>query len=131
MSRVVHFEIHAKDPDKMQKFYEDAFGWKMKEMGPEFGNYRVIDTGKEPMGINGGMNSVPNHTPQDGQPINAFVCIVGVDDIEKAVKKVEAAGGKITEKIMDMPTVGKLAYAKDPEGNLFGIIQPAPMPNQM
>lgn len=28
---------------------------------------------------------------------------------------------------MDVLTVGLLAYAKDPEGNLFGILQPDPM----
>lgn len=126
MSRVVHFEIHAKDQDKMQKFYEDAFGWGFTTMGSEMGNYRVIITGEEAIGINGGMNAMPTHTPVDGQPINAFVCIIGVEDIAASVEKVKAAGGIITENIMDVPTVGKLAYCKDPEGNLFGIIQPDP-----
>ena len=99
----------------------------MNHTGPEFGNYRVIMTGSEPIGINGGMNPVPTHTPQEGQPINAFVCLVGVKDIAESVEKVKGAGGIIKENIMDVPTVGKLAYCKDPEGNLFGIIEPLPM----
>lgn len=127
MSRVVHFEIHAKDQDRLEKFYGEAFGWTMTHAGPEFGNYRVIMTGSEPMGINGGMNAVPNHAPQEGQPINAFVCLIGVQDIVESVEKVKSAGGVIAENIMDVPTVGKLAYCKDPEGNLFGIIQPDPI----
>ena len=47
MNRVVHFEIHAKDLDRTQKFYEDVFGWTITDMGPQMGNYRVVETGKE------------------------------------------------------------------------------------
>jgi predicted enzyme related to lactoylglutathione lyase len=125
MSKVVHFEIHAKDQVKMQKFYEEAFGWKFTNMGPKMGNYLVIETGKKAdIGIGGGMNSVPTHTVKDGEPINAFVSIIGVEDIVESVEKVKTAGGKVVEEIIDMPTVGKIAYCKDPEGNLFGIIEP-------
>ncbi|MFA6094414.1 MAG: VOC family protein [Candidatus Paceibacterota bacterium] len=136
MNKIIHFEIHAKDQDRIQKFYEDAFGWKIKDLGPEMGQYRlidtgpVVDTGTETMGINGGMSLVPSHEPVDGQSVNAFVCIVGVNDILESVEKVKNAGGIITEDVMDMPTIGKLAYCKDPEGNLFGIIEPVPMTEQ-
>jgi uncharacterized protein len=34
MNRVAHFEIHAKDLDKAQKFYADVFGWKITDLGP-------------------------------------------------------------------------------------------------
>ena len=27
---VVHFEIHGEDGAKLQKFYGDAFGWKVE-----------------------------------------------------------------------------------------------------
>jgi predicted enzyme related to lactoylglutathione lyase len=127
MSRVVHFEIHAKDQDKVQKFYEGAFGWEFKNLGPEMGNYRVVTTGTEAIGINGGMNSVPSHAPADGQPINAFVCIIGVGDIAETLQEIKAAGGTVTENVMDVPTIGKLAYCKDVEGNLFGVLQPVEM----
>jgi predicted enzyme related to lactoylglutathione lyase len=33
MNRVVHFEIHASDVEKMKKFYTDVFGWEMQQMG--------------------------------------------------------------------------------------------------
>ena len=42
MSRVVHFEIHAKDLDKMQQFYHDVFGWEIQDLGPQMGNYRLV-----------------------------------------------------------------------------------------
>ncbi|MFA6254292.1 MAG: VOC family protein [Candidatus Paceibacterota bacterium] len=36
-NRVIHFEIHARDPVKMAKFYENVFGWEIKEWTPPDG----------------------------------------------------------------------------------------------
>ncbi|MGZ7109599.1 MAG: VOC family protein, partial [Methanobacterium sp.] len=30
MSKVIHFEIPAEDPERAIKFYEDVFGWKIE-----------------------------------------------------------------------------------------------------
>jgi predicted enzyme related to lactoylglutathione lyase len=130
MNRVAHFEIHAKNMDKMQKFYQDVFGWKIKDMGPKMGNYRMVTTGKDKPGekwpgINGGLNPRQGALPKKGQPVNAFVCTVGVEDIDKMLKKITASGGSVAVKKMEIPgDIGTLAYCKDPEGNLFGLLQP-------
>jgi predicted enzyme related to lactoylglutathione lyase len=29
MSRIMHFEINADDPDRAVEFYQSAFGWKI------------------------------------------------------------------------------------------------------
>jgi len=50
MNRVVHFEVHAVDLDKMQKFYESVFGWQIEDLGPQMGNYRLVNTGKDEAG---------------------------------------------------------------------------------
>jgi uncharacterized protein len=141
MNRVVHFEIHAEDLERAEKFYADAFGWTMNQMGGEYGNYVVVVTGPGPdemagskvtmenVGINGGMMKGNAPRPPKGVGPGAFVCIVGVDDIDVAMKKVEAAGGKPHTDKMDVPNVGQLRYYEDTEGNVFGIIQPV-MPAQ-
>ena len=41
------------------------------------------------------------------------------------LEKVEAAGGKKVHGPNEIPGVGVHAYCADPEGNLFGILQPA------
>ena len=133
MNRVVHFEIHASNVEKSKKFYTDVFGWEMQQMGSEFQNYVVIKNGpgmdeldklaKDP-GINGGMMERKGPAPTDGQAVNAFVCIIGVDDIDTYYEKAKAAGGSVALEKMDVPGVGKLAYFKDPDGNLFGMLQP-------
>lgn len=134
-NRVVHFEIHAKDMDKMEKFYKNVFGWEFQHAGEDFGGYRVIVTGKPPKGeegnlkwagINGGLTPRQGDLPTDGQAVNAFVNIVGVKNIDATIKKLEAAGATLANAKMEVPTVGLLAYYKDPEGNLFGVIQPFP-----
>ncbi len=124
-NRVVHFEIEASDPKRARKFYEEAFGWKMDEQGPDMGNYIVVTTGdmKEPGGINGGIYKTMNGK----KDVNAYRCVIGVDDIHQAMEDVKAAGGKILdEKVTDIPKVGLFVPAEDSEGNKFSLLQPSP-----
>ncbi len=128
-NRVIHFEVHAKDQDATQKFYETVFGWQIQDMGPKMGNYRLITTGKDMPGekwpgINGGMNPRKGDIPKGGDAVNAFVCTIGVDDIDAYIEKVKKAGGTLATDTMDVPEVGKLIYCKDLDGNLFGMLQP-------
>lgn len=58
MPRVVHFEVHADDPERAANFYSGVFGWELaKWEGPQ--DYWLITTGPddEP-GINGGWCNV-------------------------------------------------------------------------
>lgn len=138
MNRVVHFEIQADDIERAKKFYSSVFGWEMQQMGEEFGGYVVIKTGPGPddiakggvrmedLGINGGMMKRNAPLPEDGKSPNAYTCIIAVDNIDAYIQKVDAAGGKPQTEKMDVPGVGQLRYYKDTEGNIFGIIQPAP-----
>lgn len=129
MGRVVHFEIHAKDMSAITKFYSEVFDWKTQVMGPEMGNYVIVTTGVSKPGamwpgINGGI------TPRHGEPakgdeaVNAFVCTIDVDDLDAMMTKVKKAGGTVALDKMEVPGVGWLAYMKDPENNLFGMMQP-------
>jgi uncharacterized protein len=129
MNRVVHFEIHAKDLDKMQQFYQDVFGWNIQDMGPQMGNYRLVNTGKDEQGspytgINGGITPRHGDGPKGGEPVNAYVCTIEVENIDATLEKIEKAGGTAALDKMDVPGVGVLAYRKDPEGNIFGVLQP-------
>jgi predicted enzyme related to lactoylglutathione lyase len=129
MNRVVHFEIHAMDLNRLQKFYEDVFGWSITDMGPQMGNFRVVVTGKDNgdsqwNGINGGITPRRGEGPKNGGPVNAFVCTIEVENIDEALEKIMKAGGTVATDKMEVPGVGFLAYRKDPEGNVFGILEP-------
>jgi predicted enzyme related to lactoylglutathione lyase len=124
MPRVVHFEIHAADPERGVKFYENVFGWTFQKWeGPM--DYWLITTGpdSEP-GINGGL--IRRQGGIDGQAVIAYVCTVGVDDLDATMASVEANGGTVAVPKMPIPGVGWLAYYKDTEGNIFGIMQSDP-----
>ncbi len=58
--------------------------------------------------------------------VNAYVCTVDVTDVDAMVKQVTEHGGSIALPKMPVPTVGWLAYGKDTEGNLFGMMQMDP-----
>ena len=129
MNRVVHFEIHAKDPSKLDQFYNEVFGWKITNLGEQMGNYRMVETGESTPGekwpgINGGITPRRGEPAASGQPVNAFVCTISVDDLDNYLPKVKSAGGTLAVDKMDVPGVGWLAYCKDPEENIFGILQP-------
>ncbi|MCM2271076.1 MAG: VOC family protein [candidate division Zixibacteria bacterium] len=122
MNRVVHFEIHAENPERAIAFYSKCFGWKFtKWEGPM--EYWIISTGdpKEP-GIDGGL--LRRHGVIDGQAVIAYPCTIQVANIDEMLKKVESAGGQIVLPKMPIPGVGWLLYSKDTEGNIFGVMQP-------
>ena len=123
-NRIVHFEIEAIDQNRAKNFYAQAFGWQMQEMGAEMSNYVVVTTGdpKEPGGINGGI-----YTAQGGKKeLNAFPCVIGVDNIDDAMTSVRSAGGEVMDDKMDIPGIGTFARCKDTEGNVFTLLQPLP-----
>ena len=130
MSRVMHFEIYASDVEKIAKFYTDVFGWEITEWvlpGVEMADenrYWLVGTGPDSeAGINGGMLIRQSDLPKDKQPVNAYVCIIDVDSIDEAIENVQKAGGQITVSKMVVSGMGWSAYCKDPDGNIFGLME--------
>jgi predicted enzyme related to lactoylglutathione lyase len=123
MGRVVHFEIHASDMDRAERFYRDVFSWQVQKFdGPV--DYRLINTGPNTeTGIDGAI--VERRGSSDGDAVIAFVCTIHVDDINATEKKVKDSGGEQVVDRHEIPDVGQLSYFKDTEGNIFGAMQPA------
>jgi predicted enzyme related to lactoylglutathione lyase len=126
MPRVVHFEIHASDPDRAVKFYTALFGWSFTKWdGPA--DYWLIGTGPDGQpGINGGLLRRHGPAPAEMQAVNSFVCTVDVPAVDDYVGKAIAAGGTVALAKMPVPGVGWLAYVKDTEGNILGMMQMDP-----
>lgn len=123
MPRVVHFEIHASDPDRAISFYQRLLGWEFTKW--EAWEYWMVKTGPDDKpGINGGL--IRRQGEIDGQAVIAYVCTVDVDAIDQYVEKAIELGGQIALPKMAIPGVGWLAYVKDTEGNIFGMMQDDP-----
>jgi predicted enzyme related to lactoylglutathione lyase len=119
MPRPIHFEISADDPQRALAFYQAVFGWtSSKWEGPL--DYWLIQTGEdtEP-GINGGL--MQRMSPED-----STVNTVQVSSVDECLEKVTAAGGTIAMPKMAIPGIGYVAYCKDTEGNVFGVMHPDP-----
>jgi predicted enzyme related to lactoylglutathione lyase len=128
MSRVVHFEVHAEDPERAIRFYAAVLGWSFTQWGgPQ--DYWLITTGPaDQPGIDGGM--VRRQGAIDGQAVIAFVCTVAVASVDDTLAKALENGGTLALPKMAIPGVGWLAYAKDTEGNIFGMMQNDPSASQ-
>jgi predicted enzyme related to lactoylglutathione lyase len=121
--RVVHFEIHATDPERLIDFYVSLFGWSFTKA--EGMDYWLIGTGPadEP-GIDGGLVKRPVPGPVDSPALNAFPCTVQVDSVDGTLAKAGELGGAVALPKMPVGGVGWLAYIKDPDGNILGLLEP-------
>ncbi|MFO0963854.1 MAG: VOC family protein [Phycisphaerales bacterium] len=125
MSRVIHFEIHATHPQALVDFYGALFGWSFTKWGAI--DYWLIGTGPaEEPGINGGLVLRRGPAGAGGEPVTSFVCTVQVASAEATVAKAQGLGGTVAHPTMPISGVGWLAYLKDPDGNIFGVMQPDP-----
>lgn len=130
MNRVIHFEIHAANPENLGKFYNNIFGWEIKEwiipgVRDENRYWAVMtapEDSKEP-GINGGMVFRKGPLPKGGESVTAFICTIQVSSIDEYIKKITKAGGSVALPKMPISGLAWLAYCKDPEGNIFGIYE--------
>ena len=120
---VVHFEIISHDPEAQSAFFRAAFDWTI-ETKPLVGGagvaayFPVMPNGDMPpsAGINGGFGSKPEG--YDGH----VTFYIAVDDVGKALEKVESLGGTRMvgpDKVPDGPVIGLF---KDPQGHVVGLV---------
>ncbi len=127
MDSVVHFEMPAKDRERMAKFYTSVFGWKAQMLGEDMGNYVTVATTetdennmpKNPGAINGGFYPL-----KDGDPAQHPSVVISVTDLKDSMKKVTKAGGKLIGEPMPIPGIGEYISFYDTEGNRCGLLQP-------
>ena len=91
MNPVVHFEMPYENPERLVKFYTQAFGWRMQKLGEKMGDYVTAATTetdennmiRKPGVINGGFFPKKPDWPAQYPSV-----VIAVDDIKKAMEKV-------------------------------------------
>ena len=130
---VVHFEIHATEPQVLIDFYGGLLGWTFADFGSPEQPYWVIDTGEGSignadraagLGINGGLAQREGPRPEAGAPVNGCNIVVGVEDVDGLMRRAVELGGSEVAPATDWPGIGRGGYLLDPDGNLFGILSP-------
>ena len=110
---VTHFEIMAKDGQRVREFYGNLFGWTFNDMQ----GYGMVDTGVKGMGIGGGIGQLEENM----MPIVTFY--VQVEDVQAHLDKAASLGGTVIVPLTEVPGMVTFAQFKDPEGNLVGLLK--------
>ncbi len=130
---VVHFEIHASEPQRLIDFYSELLGWTFQDIGGGEQPYWIIDTGegaignveaKAGLGINGGLTQRGGPRPEVGAPINGCNFVVGVEEVDGLMARGIELGAVEALPATDYPGIGRGGYLIDPDGNVFGLITP-------
>lgn len=111
---IVHWEIQARDPERIRAFYETMFEW-------------VITPGPIPAIVNigagiGGPEPGPGGHIQPGEG-KGVVLFIQVADIKASMAQAEELGGAILGQPFDVPNGPTVARIADPEGNQIGLVQ--------
>ena len=126
MNPVVHFELPYKNAERISKFYQEVFGWKLTKLGENSGNYILATTTESdakpgfPAGaINGGFYPLKPDWPQQYPSI-----VIGVKNIQNSINSLNQNGGKVLGEPIEIPNFGIYVSFLDTEGNRNSIIQP-------
>jgi uncharacterized protein len=112
---VAWFEITSHNPARLIAFYRELFDWSIAD-GPELG-YALVDTGAAAEAIGGGIGATQGSDDPGGVTV-----YMRVEDLEAALDKAEALGGKALVAPTDLPGgYGRFAMFTDPDGHPVGL----------
>ena len=121
MPRVVHFEIVTLDPQRAMRFYGELLGWTFSQVEGQDGYWHIQTGADDEPGINGGLTRPYFEGPQPGA--GAWLCTVEVAALDDYGARIEACGGAIVTPPFPIAGVGRMLHARDPDGNVFGLIE--------
>lgn len=108
-ARLNYVELPAAEIARSKAFFEAAFGWSLCAFGP---TYAATTTGDVDLGLQG-----------DGAQAGAApLPVIEVDDLERALEAVKAAGGEIMCPIFSFPG-GRRFHLREPSGNEIAVSQ--------
>lgn len=110
-------DLATSDLEGARAFYGALFGWEWDVSGPEFMHYsQALMRGRRVVGMGPRMD--------DDQPV-AWMTYLAVDDADKVVVSIPAAGGTVLVPPMEIPGSGRMSIALDPTGVGFGMWEAA------
>jgi len=118
----IWYELLTPDPMGAKSFYDAVIGWDIEPQPAGEMDYRMIRAADDNVG---GVMRLNEEMVQHGaKPV--WLGYVAVDDVDAAVAKVEAKGGKTHLPAFDIPDIGRIAMVADPQGNTFYVMKPTP-----
>ena len=109
-------ELMTGDPAAASEFYGTLFGWKLETMDMGQGKYHVVKVGDTSIG---GIMKIPAEAA--AMPPN-WCPYVTVNDVDATAKRCTELGGQVLMPPTDIPTVGRFAVIRDPQGACLNVI---------
>lgn len=123
MKRVIDwFEIYTSDFDRAKKFYTTVFdcGFKETTVNNERHSrmrYAIFESSENKQEIGGAL--VRMDEAKSG--IGGVLIYFATEEINTALNRVEAAGGKVIRRKLNVGDFGSIALIEDTEGNMIGL----------
>jgi len=117
----IWYELLTTDADAAQAFYSDIVGWTATDSGQNDIDYRILSCAE--VGVGGLLQITDDMKAAGARPV--WLGYIAVDDVDKTAAAITAAGGAIQMPPTDIPNVGRIAMATDPQGAPFYIMRGA------
>ncbi len=112
-------ELMTSDVEASKAFYAKTIGWTFSAMPMSEGTYWVFS----PPGAEQPAGGMMQFT--EG-PTNLWFTYLHVDDLDGALERATAAGGRIIRPPFVVESVGRIAIVQDATGAVMGWMTPAP-----
>ncbi len=106
-NRINYIEFKANDLEKTKIFYNQCFGWKFKDYGPDYVSFSKS-------GLKGGFEK------SDNEITNGTLVVLYHKNLDKIKTKIIEVGGKICKDTFSFPG-GKRFQFLDPSGNELAV----------
>jgi predicted enzyme related to lactoylglutathione lyase len=110
--QIDYIELPASDIARTKQFYENVFGWKFEDYGPDYTSF-----------FDGRMAG--GFTTDRPAPAQALLVVIYASDLAAFQEKIKSAGGKIVKDTFSFPG-GRRFHFLDPNGNELAVWSDAP-----
>jgi len=112
--KFVWHDLVTRDPASCRRFYGALLGWEFQDTKRSGRPYAVARVGGQPVA------GIVVH-PEPGDDPALWLSYLSVPDVDGAVEKVSAAGGKTLYAPVDLAGAARVAVVADPQGAALGL----------
>ena len=116
MSTIAHRKFTEVQQRRGAAFFQDVFGWDAESWDGPMEYWLLMTKQRDPLALDDDPSLAPRNDPMD-------VHTIDVDNLDAVVARIESNGGTMILPKLPIPGIGWLAYFKDPEGHIHGIMQ--------